>query len=260
MGHNLLGVLPRTKRWSEVVSRLEDGGTTASVATAGIRAAETQFLRASRDPVFVEAVRILLSVPLAARDEKFGEALRDADIPVSGDPELLDLLTAATVRLDEVRSGASNTSDMGELAGRALISTLSRAIGGALPGLFEATPEDVRARTRQLSWSKGISELSRQFFGELMAETLSYWLDRTLATHVGTGLRFEDVASRNAFDVDMRSYTMNITRIIQEFSGGWYGKTLHKKGFFGSGEAAEFGAVALKKIVSELKRDYVIDA
>jgi hypothetical protein len=244
LGHNLLGVLPRTKRWVDVVEYLDNGASTADVVGASMRAAERQFLQASDDPVFVEAVRVLLNVPLAGRADNFGQALRDTNIPVQGEPELLDLLAAMTSRLDEVRSEAPNVSDMGDLAGRALIATFSRAIGDA----------------RQLSWSRGVSELSRQFFSELMSGTLSYWLDRTLATHVGSGLRFADAAERGSFDVELRDYTSSMTRIIQEFSGGWYGKTLHNKGGFGSRDAAIFGAVALKKIVSELRRDQVLDA
>jgi len=40
---------------------------------------------------------------------------------------------------------------------------------------------------------------------------------------------------------------------IKEFSSGWYGKTLHTEGGFGTKDAVTFGAVALKKTVSELR-------
>lgn len=260
MGHNLLGVLPRTRTWTSVVDQLQSGADTASVVAGSLRAAERQFLRASDDPVFVEAVRILLNIPLAGRAADFGQALRDVDIPAPNAPELLDLLSAVTARLDDVRGAAQSMSDMGEIAARALVSTMSQSIGDALPSLFAATPGDVQARARQLSWSKGIAELSRQFFAEVMTGSLSYWLDRTLASHVGSDLRFPNAAARDAFDREMRSYTSSMTRIIQEFSGGWYGKTLHEHGGFRTRDAAIFGAVALKKIVSELKRDRAFDA
>lgn len=260
MGHNLLGVLPRTKRWATVVDQVGSGAEAPSIVAASMRAAERQFLRASDEPVFVESVRILLNIPLAGRSADFGQALRDVNIPSSNAPELLDLLAASTARLDEVRRQTQSASDMGEIAARALIATLSQQIGDALPSLFTATPEDVQARSRQLSWSKGISELSRHFFSELMSGTLSYFLDRTLASHVGAGLRFANATERDAFDGELRAYTASMTRIIQEFSGGWYGKTLHERGGFSTQDAAIFGAVALKKIVSELKRDHVQDA
>ncbi|WP_417208433.1 hypothetical protein [Antarctobacter sp.] len=48
------------------------------------------------------------------------------------------------------------------------------------------------------------------------------------------------------------------TRIIREFSGGWYGKTLHREGGFNSVEAARFGHVALKKIVDDGNRHAIL--
>lgn len=134
------------------------------------------------------------------------------------------------------------------------------SIGDALPGLFEATPEEVQAVARRMSWAKGISGFSRGFFGRLVSGTLSYWLDRTLALQVGEGQRFATTGERNAFDRALDQYSTEATRIIQEFSSGWYGKTLHREGGFRTKDAAIFGAVALKKTVSELRTRNSSDA
>ena len=96
MGHNTLGVLPRNKFWREVVALLGDGAATEEVVAASAKAAERDMLGAAGDPVFVEAVRLLLNIPLAARSEDFGRALRDIGLPVGDQPELLDLVAAAT--------------------------------------------------------------------------------------------------------------------------------------------------------------------
>lgn len=253
MGHNTLAVIPRSKYWKDVVLLLRDGADAEDVVRASARAAEKDILDAASDPVFVEAVRILLNIPLAARDENFGKALRDIGLAVGDRPELLDLIAASTARLDAARLDARKRSDIGELSGRALARTLSISIGDALPGLFGASPEDVQIVARKLSWSKGISELTREYFGNLISGTLSYWLDRTLALQVGEGLRFENAAARSAFDGELAHFAVEGTRIIQEFSSGWYGTTLHREGGFGSREAAAFGAVAVKKIVAELQ-------
>ena len=253
MGHNTLSVIPRSKRWTDVVALIGDGATSGAVVAASARAAEKDMLRAAQDPVFVEAVRLLLAIPAAARSEDFGDALRTIDLPVGAPPELLDLVIGVTERLDQVRAGSTNRTDLGELAGRALTSTLSTIVGDALPGLFEATPGDVQVILRKLSWSRGISELSRQFFGAIVRQSLSYWLDRTLATHVGADRRFPDTTARDAFDQALDQYVVESTRIIKEFSGGWYGKTLHREGQIRSEDATIFGAVAMKKIVAELR-------
>ncbi|WP_378758989.1 hypothetical protein [Microbaculum marinum] len=203
--------------------------------------------------MFVEAVRLLLNIPLAARSEDFGQALRDIGLTVGNRPELLDLVASAAERLDTVRRETRSRSDLGEIAARALTRTLSSSMGDTLPSLFGATPDDVQAVARRMSWSKGISGFTREFFGSLVSGTLSYWLDRTLAVQIGEGRRFPSATARNAFDSELDRFSSEATRIIQEFSSGWYGKTLHGKGGFGTGDAATFGAVALKKTVSELR-------
>jgi hypothetical protein len=111
----------------------------------------------------------------------------------------------------------------------------------------------VQGVARKLSSSKGIARFTRGFFGSLLAGTLSYWLDRALADHIGPDRRFANATARSAFDADLDQFTAETTRIIQEFSGGWYGKTLSRNGEFDTHNARIFGAVALKKIVSELR-------
>lgn len=253
MGHIHLGVLPRSKKWRDVVVLLEGDTATDSVIAASARAAERDLLDAARDPVFVEAVRLLLSIPLAARSADFGDALRAIDLRIKGEVDLFALVSSAMNRLDKVGREHGKRSDLGELAARALARTLSDCIGGALPGLFDVTSADIQATTRKLSYSLGIAFLSRSFFGDLVGTTLTYWLDRVVAQHVGAGKRFVNVAERSAFDVDLRQYCSEATRIIQEFSGGWYGKVLHEKGVISTHDATVFGAVALKKISAELQ-------
>ncbi len=253
MGHTTLGVLPKTRYWKNVVDLLAGPAQNSDIFAASARAAENDLLKATDDPVFVEAVRLLLTIPAAARAADFGDALRSQDLAVPNRPELIDLVTATTRRLDHVRATRGGKSDLGELAARALSATLSTSIGDALPGLFDATPEDVQAAARRLSWNKGVAEYSRSFFGSLAAGTLSYWLDRTLDREIGDGHRFANVTARSAFQSELEQFAWESSRIIREFSGGWYGKTLHRDGEFSSHEAASFGHVALKKIVDDLR-------
>ncbi|MBW4976450.1 hypothetical protein KZZ08_22830 [Roseovarius mucosus] len=253
MGHTTLGVLPKTRYWNEVADLLAGTAPHNAIFAASAQAAEKDLLQATDDPVFIEAVRLLLAIPAAARAQDFGNALREQNLLVTDRPGLLDLISATTRRLDQVRAADGGRSDLGELAARALSKTLTTSIGDTLPGLFDATPDDVQTTARKLSWNKSVSEYTRCFFGSLVSGSLSYWLDRTLDRHIGDGHRFTDVAARNAFQSDLDQFAWESTRIIREFSGGWYGKTLYRDGGFNSVEAARFGSVALKKIVDDLR-------
>lgn len=253
MGHNTLGVLPKTTHWKSVAHLLTDGAGTEEVISASALAAERDLINASRDPVFVEAVRLMLAIPAVARSDDFGSALRQLELRVGQAPELLDVALAVTERLDSVARRGGAVSDLGQLAARALVATLTTSIGDQLPGLFTSTPADVQAAARKLSWNRAFAEYARTFFSRLLADSLSYWLDRKLDDHIGAGQRFQAVSDRSAFDLELDRFAFESSRIIREFSGGWYGKTLHRDGGFTAATAATFGHVALKKIVDDLR-------
>jgi hypothetical protein len=252
VGHIHLGTLPRTRNWQDVVALLTGGGSNDAVVAATAFAAEREFEAAARDPVYVEAVRLLFVVPTAAREQNFAAALTRYGIQVRPGSGLLDILVAISARVDVVARDGRGRTDLGELAGRALAGTLSVMIGDRLPGLFDADADDVRNAARALARPDGISTLVRAFYGRLVSDSLSYWLDRRIATFVGEGARFATAADRTAFDAALIQYASETTRIIKEFASGWYAKHIIPDGRIDSTSAAVFGAVALKKIVSEL--------
>lgn len=253
MGHLTLGTIPRSRNWRDVVTLLAQEAPDHSVIAASALAAERDLAGAMNDSGFVEAVRLLAMIPVAARADDFPTALRALDLEAGDAPLLPDLLAAVGHRLDH-HAGSALRSDIGELARRALLGTLTREIGGRLPGLFEAEPADLRAAAAALAKPPVFSEAARHFFTRLTTEALASWLDRTLSAQIGEGHRFTDVADRSAFDDALRQHAAEATRIIREFAGGWYGKTLWREGTISARHAAGFAAIALRKIVAELKR------
>jgi hypothetical protein len=260
VGHIHLGVLPKSKVWKDVVSAIAEAAPDAHVVAASARAAEKDLLNAANDLIFVEAVRLLLAIPLAARSDDFSDGLRRLELQVSESPDVFEIVSASMARLDQIARSRGSTSDLGELASRALAKSLTDSISSNLPGLFKATPEDIQASTRRLSYSGGVSPYVRGFFGNLVSSCLSYWLDRTLPLQVSSAGRFDNVGERADFNFALHQYTSEGSRIIQEFASGWYGKTLHDKGGFTERDSAKFGAVCLKKICSELRLRWPDDA
>ncbi|MCC0028506.1 MAG: hypothetical protein R3D65_17010 [Zhengella sp.] len=260
MGHIHLGVLPNTRKWQHVVALLEDGAREAAVFSAAADAAERDLKNAPNDPVFVEAVRLLAMIPQAARQPEFGAELRALGLNVGDDPSLIDIVNAAGNCLDQVASASGRRSDFGELARRSLLGTLSLQLGDRLPGLISASAADVQQSAASFANSAAFSGLARSFYTRLLSDTLNSWLSRVLSSRVGEARRFADISERSAFGQSLTQYSMEATRIIKEFAGGWYGATLHRDGTISSQRAAAFGAVAFKKITEELKRKRGLDA
>lgn len=254
MGHIHLATLPRTRKWRAVVDLIGGGALPDDVVSASAIAAERDLFRAAEDPLVIEAVRLLLLVPHAARSQDFGAALRQLDLDIRSSPDLLELLTGVGQHLDAMADGLRARNDHGELAARTLVATLSDKIGQGLPGLFATEPEDVRLAARQLSSRGGLSDLVRGWFGDLVSAELSSSLDRVLSDQIGQSATIRNTADRNAFDVALGQYTQEATRIIAEFVPGWFGKRMSESGTITPDAAKTFTYVCIKKITSELQR------
>src|SRR5262249_22960746 len=92
MGHIRLGHLPRTREWKDVVRLLIQGANADQVAIAAIHAVEAGLRKSASDPGVVATVRLLLKIPLAARQEDFAGALSASSVHVPPDPTYMDVL------------------------------------------------------------------------------------------------------------------------------------------------------------------------
>lgn len=254
MGHTQFSTLPRSKQWHSVVECITAGGNAGEIATLSAEAAANALKGAADNPVYRAAVDLLVRIPVAAGEKFFPAGLAAIGLDGGSEPDLTDLVFAAGERLDQVADRDAGHGDFGELSRRALLAALSSTIGRELPGLLEATPADVHVAVRRLSQPREFTGLARAFYTRLLSETLFYFLDRTLGEHVGDGQRFADVGERSHFAEDVRTYCHEATRIVHEYSAGWYGVHVWRDGDLSAKAITGFGAFALQKIVEELRR------
>lgn len=247
MGHNRLLRLPASRSWQQVVELLGSSAPAADVIAAAARAAQGSFRSASDDPVYVEAVRILAALSNSGTAEAIGPALRREGIPLDRDETLLSFLSAVSDRLESKTRANGYGSDLGELARRALLETLHTNLLERMPGLFSEQPGDLANAVRFFSGPAGFSALTRSFFTTMTSETLAYWLERTLSAQI------DDGNERDAFDDALTQFSSEATKIIQEFSKGWFAK--HALGEHGISldKTRAFAAIAFKKINDELQ-------
>ena len=96
MGHVRLGVLLKSRKWSQVVGELRLGGGVEEIAALAAEAAETTLQAAANDPAFLHSFWLLTQVPLAARGPDFAEDLRRLGISDHTTPRP-DNLRAVTI-------------------------------------------------------------------------------------------------------------------------------------------------------------------
>lgn len=253
MGHVRLGNLPRTRKWQQVVALIEGGAGTAQIANATITAAEQGFKLAAEDKGLVETIWLLTQIPLAAKTDSFTHALQSAGLDVSDSPGLMEVVGAFSDAIDKKLTNNGGRTDLGEMAQMAASETMTQIIGSRTQTLFGTTSDDVKDAFSKLATNKQFSIFARDFFARLTNKCLDYFVSRAVSHHVGEGRRFRTLAQQGEFTKALGTHSQEASKIIGEFSGGWFSKTNWEKKGISRQDAAGFTHVAMKKIVAELK-------
>lgn len=254
MGHIRLGTLPQSKKWREVVTLLNSDAPLEQIAQAAADASERDLKRASDDPVFQHVSNLLVTLPLQARSPSFLEFVTGLGLSEENLTSVTGLLAGLNSAIDAQAYELGRASDAGDIAKAALLETLSVQLNDRLPSLFEPTPAEVRRALAGFSSGQGFAVLARDFFARLTYRSLDYYLSRELANHTGAGKRFASDAERVAFQQALRQHAFEASRIVQEFAGGWYGKTVWKEQSLDQDAINNFTRFAFTKMRRELGR------
>lgn len=259
MGHIRLKRLPATRKWDQVVALLEEGAGVEGVAAASAEAADSALDAARHDPVLAHVFWLLTQLPLAARAPDFGEAASRIGFHLDAEPSLIDVVAALSDAVDRAELVAAGRTDLGEMARLAAAESLTVAAGADAPSLFGESPEDVRLALGKLAAPDRFARLARDFFARLTQRHLNYYLSRTLSDHVGPGERFATAADHSAFTAALDLHCREASRIVEDFAGGWFSKTIYRGGITPQ-KARDFAFVALGKISAELRKREAEDA
>ena len=260
MGHIRLGALPKTHKWEHVVGLIAGGADVERIAAASADAAEYGLERASQDQGLAHAFWLLTQIPQAARQTNFADRLWQLGLNVSSRPTLLEIVVAFTSAVDDHVRESGKRSDLGEMAQHAAADTLTSLAGRELASLFGPTAGDVQRALAKLGTSDRFSIVARDFFSRLTSRSLGYFLSRELSKHVGPNKRFAAVSEHSEFNAALDLHCREASRIIKEFSGGWYGKTLQQERQITRDEARKFAHIAFKKLRTELRKRRDADA
>ncbi|WP_050927606.1 hypothetical protein [Aestuariivita boseongensis] len=254
MGHIRLGTLPQSKKWREVVALLNSDAPLEQIAQAAADASERDLKRASDDPVFQHVSNLLVTLPLQARSPSFLEFVAGLGLSEENLTSVTGLLAGLNSSIDAQAYELGRASDAGDIAKAALLETLSVQLNDRLPSLFDPTPAEVRRALAGFSSGPGFAVLARDFFARLTYRSLDYYLSRELANHTGAGKRFASDAERVAFQQALRQHAFEASRIVQEFAGGWYGKTVWNEQSLDQDAINKFTRYAFTKMRRELGR------
>jgi hypothetical protein len=264
VGHQRLGTIPTSRKWSAVVAEVAGGPAATSggaspsaaegvggIARKTLEAAEEGLRRGIDDEGLRYTFYLLTQVVLAAREPEWREALGELGVHLNDDAAVFDL-TAGMQRLidDHVEAGAGPT-EVSELAQQAAGEAVAALAGPRAATLFGSDQAELQQAVRSLSTKAGFSDLGQQFFGCFMARFLNFYLSRITAAQVGG--RIVDAADLGGLNDALRTHCIQSARIVHDFCGEWYSKTEFQKGI-NLENTSGFMAVALRKLEAELRR------
>jgi hypothetical protein len=256
MGHVRLGRLPNTLPWRGVVALIDETPDDVPAVARGTALAAEQRLRTlARDPSLTHCFWVLTRVATASRHDDFATQLVQLGLPRPITGSALGYIAQVT---DQVRSDLSTYTDSGpsgELASLALRRTLSETVGVHGRSLFGSSVDDIQRAFIEHSSPTRFGELARRFFGDYLARTLRFLVEKEVSNHVGAGHGLTTIEASSAFATSLDLYARQSARIVEDFAAGWYGKhNWESADTISAAEAQGFVAIALRKLRMELAR------
>lgn len=256
MGHHRLAKLPASKKWKEIVRYLAEANIdVGQLADATAVAAEDSLSRSEKDPVFIEALWLLVRIPQAAREKEFAKALRRLGLPVLDEPTLTDVVAGLDAAIEVVqRRNPGAVTDLSEMARHAAVAALHGVANERLPKLWATSLEDERTTLATLAAPEKFAELAQHFFAHMMDRKIQYFLARETPKHIGPGRFARSVAGLATFDQAVTRHCQETSVIMRVFARDWLGNNAFRLGKdISRQDVAGFGHVAFKKIRKELK-------
>jgi len=254
MGHIALGNLPRTRRWKQVVELLQDEeATLADLANKSLYAIETGLKNIANDEGLIQTFWTLLRLGDAASEGDFSEQLNKLGLDVPQNPSCFDITSAFYDYIDNLSSKNKKRTDVAEMAASSAVECITAFCTSETRNLFDLEPDEVKKSIGKFSTKTNFSKLSHEFFSRFTYRYLGYLLSRELSNHVGPHNRFKNINNHSEFNDALKLHCRQATRIIDDFSGGWYSKKKYE-GTLTQDNTARFIYVAVKKLRSELRR------
>jgi hypothetical protein len=261
IGHQRLGDIPKSKKWSAVVASVtgEDtatGGPNSlsqaipEIADLTLDAAETGLQRAIDDPGLRFTFYLLTQIVLAARESDWQRRLAGLGIHLSDESSIFDLTADVQDAVDQYSASYGVATDVSEMAQQAAGQAIAELAGPDAKTLFGSGAAELQEALRKLSTKAGFARLGQHFFGRFMSRFLNFYLSRVTAGQVG-GRRLGDVRELSHFNEALEHHCNQSAQIVHDFCGEWYSKTEFQHGI-DLENTSKFMAVALKKLQAEI--------
>jgi hypothetical protein len=207
-----------------------------------------------RDPVFVEAVWLMMCLPHVAGSPKPDDGMAAMGVRIHGEMSIPGLLAAVDGALERVqRQCDGNATDLGEIARQAALSALGDAVHSRLPGLWAPTADDVRHALAVHRSTEAGADLVQQFHARFVQRLLHFYIDRDLHRMIGPEKVSKSFSDRRDFDAALRRHCDEASLIMRGFARDWLGLHIYRDGRLPTqNDVRRFTSYSLEKLRLEL--------
>jgi hypothetical protein len=248
VGHERLGMLPKTKRWRAIVSEVAESessqSSTAEIADHTLTALGAHYRDLGRDAAVKEVFKFLVETARAT-------ALGDSE-KASGKESPLSLVGELSARLKSIDTSLE-TREIALRAGADAIAVWHRENSSQQPPLFET--DQAPNQWRNLGTGAGFSEISRLYFSRLTERYLNYFLDREASSvlpSISARVAFQQKLHEHVSEVSKLSFESS--KITQSFAAGWFNKNALTKAPT-EAQITKFLSYAFTKLREEFRRE-----
>lgn len=231
MGHVRVGRLPKRWGWEQVVSALSTGGASGSEGESDFVSQAAQAAnRTLSDAKYQESVALaywtFIDLAASSRSGDLLDRLREQGVQIPDRPTGLTLLKLISATLENsVRARGASTA-LDEIALQTFDAVVLTTARSGSQTLFGCSVESVQTAFRELSTKAGVADIGRRFFSEYTFRALRLALEKELARSLGKGGRFSTSNDLSKFEERLKNYCWDVSKIVQDYSGGWYAKAL----------------------------------
>jgi hypothetical protein len=256
MGHERLGILPKSRRWRLIVQDIAGASASeeaiAKLAGKTIKNVESRYYNIQNDAGVQAAIEYLAILSYAYGSQNPRNILESVNIKLSENANILQLAKVADSRI----RNHNGSLEYEQIAYSAVVDSLAKWYKqhNAQTDFFSETKAS-RSILNELGNGSGFCEISRLFFSSFTERYLNYFLDREASASIN------NISQREVFKKGIEKHVDTISKhafetakITQSFAAGWFNKNI-KEGIPTNKKIRPFLKVAFAKMGAELLRE-----
>lgn len=255
MGHIRLGRLPKTYKWRNVFQALENAELSPEIIAKAIsQSARNEFDSLKGDHSLSFCFWVLATVVSASKTDSFIDKLEQIGINTKNINSGIQFAKNIAQYISKTLNDLGRPNAFSIIAELSVNETISNILISQSDSLFGTNINDIKAAYAKTATKKQFGLISRQFFSTFLKRSIQFIADKEISNFVGKDRSIKNTSELVSFQKALSLYCYQSSKIIEDYSGGWFSKQSWQTRNEISYKSVEgFIAYAIEKINMDLR-------